>query len=54
MNEFQIQTQWLIDGRLSLLRLREEIWLTEPERAVIDRGIVALSQLSQPVAEMTR
>ena len=40
-----IETSWLLDGRSNLVQLRQELWLTETETAIVDRGIAALDKL---------
>jgi hypothetical protein len=40
-----IETSWLLDGRSNLVQLKQELWLTETEIAIVDRGIAALDKL---------
>jgi hypothetical protein len=35
----------LLSGKRNLLRMRQELRLTDAERAIVDRGIAALDQL---------
>jgi hypothetical protein len=52
MTEMLIEAGWLLDGRISLMRLRQECWLTEAEIAIIENGIAALDTLiSEAFAE---
>ncbi len=39
-----IETSWLLDGRSNLVQLKQELWLTETEIAIVDRGIAALDK----------
>jgi hypothetical protein len=37
--------KWLIDSKRNLLEMREQIWLSESEMVIVDRGIAALDRL---------
>jgi hypothetical protein len=45
MTETLTETIWLLNGKNSLLRMRQELWLTEGEIAVVERGIEAIDRL---------
>ena len=40
---------WLLGSRSSLLRMRQELWLTRSQVATVDRGIAALDKLAAEV-----
>jgi hypothetical protein len=45
MTEKSAELAWLLDSKHKLQGLRQESWLTEPEIAIIDRGISGLDAL---------
>ena len=45
MTEKLIEAAWLLSSKDNLLRMREEMWLTDAEITIVERGIAALDSL---------
>ena len=45
MTEMLAEISWLLKSKGYLLQLRYEPWLTEPEIAIVDRGLSALDTI---------
>jgi hypothetical protein len=50
MTDMSTETSWLLDGIDNLVRLKQELWLTDAEITVIDHGIAAINRF---LAEFT-
>ena len=41
-----MENKWLLTGRNNLVKMRLELWLSEAEIAIVDRGIAAFDRLA--------
>jgi hypothetical protein len=42
MTKMLTETSWLLDRKSNLVQLKQELWLTQAEAAIVDRGIAAI------------
>jgi hypothetical protein len=45
MNESSIQTNCFLNSKANLAKMRQESWITEPDRVAVDRSIASLDRL---------
>lgn len=42
MTKMLTETSWLLDRKCNLVQLKQDLWLTQAETAIVDRGIAAI------------